>query len=336
LSYASGVDCPTPEALERELDARLGTGWQAPPNEIVRAMTITEEADGASHSVRVDYEDGQHRQVSRRVSASTCEEALSMTAVVVAVAIDALTRERESPNVAAAPAAAAAAPAAASPTAASPTAALPAAATPAAPGRPPAVPATSTPASEVPPESVPEPTAERTVFVHEAGLRFGVSAGFGTGPAYGAGLEWGMVERSGFAIRAALEGRTTGSVPAADARARFRAATARGEACFFAPTLTRSLSVPLCAGLEAGVFWAEGVVAPPAVTASEPSFVPWVAGLVTPRLRLATPSAYVELVPELRIPFVGHTFTFEAPERLVYEVPHLAFGGSIGAGLRFH
>src|SRR3954464_3714505 len=34
--YAPGPDCPTPAALERELDARLGPGWRAHPDELAR------------------------------------------------------------------------------------------------------------------------------------------------------------------------------------------------------------------------------------------------------------------------------------------------------------
>jgi hypothetical protein len=306
LVYARGADCPTPAALERELDTRLGPGWQAQPDELARTIAVTEELAREDHAVRIEYSDGSGRPVTRSLSARTCEEAAAMTAVVVAVAIDALAHERETAQSAAALHESVVAPA-----------------VPPAPAPMPSAPAL-----------IPKPHS--TPFVHEAGLRFSVSTGFGTGPAWGAGGEWALIGRSGFAVRAALEARTTGSVPAADAHARFSAFTARSDVC--APTLRppRWLSGRLCAGLEVGALKAEGVLSPPAVTAAQPSTVPWVAGLVTPRLRLGTTHAFVELVSELRFPFTRHTFTFESPERRAFAIPAVAFGVSLAAGVRFN
>lgn len=305
LVYARGADCPTPAALERELDIRLGTGWQAQPDELARTIAVTEELAREDHAVRIEYSDGSGRAVTRAINARTCEEAASMTAVVVAVAIDALAHERETAKSA-----------------------------PALHGSvvPPAVPPAPAP---VPSAAALTPKPHATRFVHEAGLRFSVTTGFGTGAAWGAGAEWGLVARS-FAVRAALEARTTGSVPAADAHARFSAFTGRSDVC--APTLRPPgrLSGRLCAGLEVGALRAEGVLSPPAVTAAQPSTVPWIAGLVTPRLRLATTHVFVELVSELRFPFTRHTFTLEAPERRVFAIPAVAFGVSLGAGVRFN
>jgi hypothetical protein len=306
LVYDLGVDCPAPDALARELDARLGPGWQAPPNELARTITISEEVLHEHYTVRVEYTDASLRRVTREVNANTCDEASSMTAVVVTIAIDALARERATP---------------------------PPEVAPNTPVTPPPTPPGKSMQAPAEPRAAAQP--RHPSFVHEAGLRFGVTSGFGTRAALGPGAEWGMVRPSGFAIRAALEARTTGNAPAADARARFSAVTARGDVCIVALKLTPLLGIPVCGGLEAGVLWAKGVTAPPAVTTTRASTVPWVAGLVTPRLRIATARAYAELVPELRLPFVGHTFTFESPERQVYTLPPAAFGVALAAGVRF-
>jgi hypothetical protein len=305
LVYALGVDCPTPSALERELDARLGAGWQASPDELARTITVSEELAREDHAVRIEYSDGSGRPMARQVNARTCEEAASMTAVVVAIAIDALAHERETAQSAPVP------------HASTRTSDVP-----------------LRPAVTLPSEPAPQLPSQRRV--HEGGGRVGISSGFGTRAAWGAGVEWGLVGRSGFALRASLEARTTGNAPAADGRARFSAFTARGEACIAALRLAVWFSLPLCAGLEAGALSAEGLLSPPTVTAPGSSVVPWVAGLLTPRLRLGTIHAFVELVPELRLPFTRHTFTFETPERVVFSIPPLAVGVSLAAGVRFN
>src|SRR6185295_17546629 len=113
---------------------------------------------------------------------------------------------------------------------------------------------------------------------------------------------WGMVETGGFALRAAVEGRYTGNVPANDARARFRAFTARADFCFATFAFGASAAFLPCVGVEGGEVLAEGIVAPPAVTSTKPAEAPWLAGLLSPRLRLTSERLFFEVVPELRLP----------------------------------
>jgi hypothetical protein len=143
------------------------------------------------------------------------------------------------------------------------------------------------------------------------------------------------VSATSFGVRAAVEARNTGNVAASDGRARFWALTARGELCFVTLALSSSVGIPVCGGLEAGVLGAEGVVSPPAITFTNPSRVPWVAGLLAPRLRFAGARVYLEVMPELRLPLAGHTFLFTSPRRPAHEVPWLAFGAALAAGARF-
>ena len=306
ITYSLGPDCPTPESFEREVGARVGGAWKAEENELARTMTLTDSAGDGGHVMRLDYPDSTGRTISRSVSATTCEEALNLMVVVTAVAIDAQLGEPEPmPDIAPPP------PAPATP------------ASTAAEGSPAVVPAPPSPATEPP------------AFVHEAGARFSAAGGFGPGVAIGFGAEWGLVGMSGFAIRAGADFRGTGDVEAADGLANFRAVTGRADGCFTLLRPAHWLGLPLCAGLEAGVLWAEGVVSAPAVTFSETSVIPWVAAVLSPRLRLSGDQAFVELAGELRAPLIRHTFLFENPEREAYSVPAFAFGAAFSIGLRF-
>jgi hypothetical protein len=292
--------------FEAELDARLGPTWKAAPDELARNLSIVESASGDLRVVRMEYADEDRRTIARAVSAPTCAEALSMMGVITAVAIEAQRHE-------AAPKSAAARE---------------------------TTPPESTVQVTAPQAAVPtkraNAVAHPAALQHEAGLRFGVSAGFGPRAALGAGAEWGLVVDEQLELRAALEARDTGNVPAADGRARFRSLVARGDVCVATLRLAAWAGVPICGGLEAGVLWAQGVHSPPAVTFERSREVPWLAGLVTPRVRLSSLRAYLELVPEIRVPFGGHTFLFEEPVRTAYRTPDFAFGLSLGAGIRFH
>jgi hypothetical protein len=306
ITYSLGPDCPTPESFEREVGARVSGAWKAADNELARTMTIADSPEGGRHVMRLDYPDSTGRTLSRSVSAATCEEALSLMVVVTAVAIDAQMREPQAAHESPGP-----------PSTLALTASTPAE------GPAPVAPA--------PPSSAPAPSA----FVHEAGIRFEATGGFGPGVALGLGAEWGMVGRKGFALRAGADFRGTGVVDAADGRARFRALTGRADGCFTLLRPARWFGLPLCAGLEAGVLWADGVISPPAVTFSKTSFIPWVAAAITPRLRLSGDEAFVELAGELRAPLVRHTFAFENPERAAFSIPAFAFGAALSAGVRF-
>ncbi len=308
ISYSLGADCPPPTAFEAQLDERLGSAWKAAPDELARTVTITTTAGENGTGLQMEYEDGAGHAVSRSVNAATCSEALALMAVITAVAVDAQLREP-------------------APSAAPTTPATPATAAPA----PPVV-------AKAAQRPAPQPASERpreAAFVHEAGLRVGVTSGFGSRVAFGLGAEWGLVGQNGFAVRVAVEGHNTGGVPASDGRARFRALTGQSVLCVATLSLTSRLGVPLCAGLEAGVLSAEGVIAPPAVTFEESSVVPWVAAVLSPRLRLTGGRLFMELVPELRFPLVGHTFLFENPTRTAYEIPPVAFGAALTVGVRF-
>jgi hypothetical protein len=305
VTYALGADCPPPDAFEAELDARLGPTWKAAPDALARNLSIAESVAGDLRVVRMQYDDDDGRTLTRAVSAPTCAEALSLMGVVTAVAIEAQRREAAPKSRAARE------------------------------SSPPKRDARAAVAQTPLPTKRANAVARALTLEHEAGLRFGVSTGFGPQVALGAGVEWGLVVDRRLEVRAALEGRDTGNVPAADGRARFRSLALRGDICGATLRLVAWAGVPLCAGLEGGVFWAEGVYSPPAVTAARSRYVPWLAGLLTPRVRLSGLRAYLELVPEIRVPLGGHTFVFDQPVRTAYRTPDIAFGLSLGAGVRF-
>jgi hypothetical protein len=305
VSYALGADCPAPEVFEAELDARLGTGWKAAPDELARTVSITESAGESGHVVRLDYQDRTGRSIARTTTAATCAEALHQMALITAVAIDAQVPE---PTTSAEPV----------------------------PSATPAVAPAACPVCPVCEPKAPPPAPSAPPLVHELGARVSGGTGFGSSASLGLGAEWGLVAASGLELRVAVEGRNTGDTEAGDARASFRAFTLRADGCFAALALTRTLSVPLCAAMEGGVLWAEGILTPPALTFTRSSVVPLVAGVVAPRLRVATRDVFFEGTPELRVPFIGHTFWFENPRRKAYEIQDLAFGVALSAGARFH
>jgi len=307
VTYALGSDCPPPDVFEAALDARLGSTWKAAEDEPARNLSIVESASGDLRVVRMEYADEAGRTITRSVNAPTCAEALSMMSVIAAVAIEAQRQQKTAPKSAAARQTAP-------------------------PERGASEPVLRTETPTQPDNGVAQPLT----LEHEVGLRFGVSTGFGPRAALGVGAEWGLVVDHQLEVRAALEGRDTGTVPAADGRARFRALAVRGDACVATLRLAAWAGVPVCAGLEAGVFWAQGEYFPPTVTSAQSRYVPWIAALVTPRVRLWSFRAYVELVPEIRVPLGGHTFVFDQPVRTAYATPGVAFGLSLGAGIRFH
>jgi len=302
IVYSLAADCPSPEEFEHQLDERLGSGWKAAPDEFARSVTITETAGAENSIVAMEYQDEDGRKISRTVSATSCREALTAMAVITAVAIDAQGR----------------------PSAASEPSATASEAPPPPPPSPPppAAPPLGAPAK---PDS-PSP-------VHEASLRFGLATGFGNGPAFALGGEWGLEWHSGFAVHVGADARDTGSVPALDARARYRVLAGHVDVCPLRIPLTSWLGVPLCAGLEEGMLWAEGVLSPPALTFTQPSYVGWLAVLLTPRLRVSGGRVFTELVPELRLPLTRPVFAFTNPDRRVYGVPALAVGATLTAGL---
>jgi hypothetical protein len=305
VSYALGSDCPAPALFEAELDARLGTGWKAAPDELARSVSVTESVGESGHVVRLDYQDRTGRSIARTTTATTCAEALHQMALITAVAIDAQVPE---PTPSAEP--------------------VPSAA--------PAVAPAACPVCPICEPKSPAPVPSTPPLVHELGARFSGGTGYGSSASFGLGAEWGLVAERGLELRVAVVGQSTGDTTASDGRATFRAFTLRADGCFATLALARSVSVPLCVGAEGGVLWAEGILAPPAVTFTRSSAVPVVSGVVAPRLRVATSRVFFEGMPELRVPFIGHTFWFANPQRKAYEIPDLAFGVAISAGARFH
>lgn len=301
LSYALDADCPPPEQFEAELDARLGSSWRAAPDELARTVSISGSSRDGGHVVRLDYQDRTGRSITRTTTAATCGEALQQMALITAVAIDAQLPEPP-------------------PSAPSPL-----------PGSTP----TACPVCPVCEPAAPPPKPEPPPLVHEVGARLGVSTGFGPSASVGLGAEWGLVAPTGLEARVAVDAHNTGDTEASNARASFRAFLLRAEGCFATLALSRALGVPFCAGVEGGLLWVEGVLTPPALTFTRSSVVPVVAGVVAPRLRVASQSVYFEATPEVRIPFVGHTFWFESPRRKAYEIPDIALGVTLAAGARF-
>jgi hypothetical protein len=105
------------------------------------------------------------------------------------------------------------------------------------------------------------------------------------------------------------------------------------EVCPVRLGLTRSLALPVCAGVEAGVLRAEGKGGP-RVANPDTGYVAWVAAVLAPRLRLDLGRVFAELVAEERFPLVRREFKLRQSEQVIHDLPHVAFG-AVGASIVF-
>jgi hypothetical protein len=251
------------------------------------------------------FTDAAGRPVSRAVSAERCEEVVSGMALVTALAIQSQVFGEQ-----------AAASASTAPVASSP-------------AEPPAprTPMVASPPRQ-PPRSRPSPWA------HDVGLRFGAADGVGPRLATGVGALWGVgTVAHPSLVRLVADWYETRTVERAGGKARFQLFAGRLEVCPVRLVLTRSLVLPACASVEAGVLEAEGkgheVVNPKTV------YWPWAAAVLAPRLRFDLGHVFAELVAEERFPLVHRNFKFNRPQREVHQIPYVAFGAAAAVGLRF-
>jgi hypothetical protein len=307
ISYVAPARCPDQAAFEAGVSERLSRPWKAEPGELARTIRVVVTEERGLLVARMAFTDAAGRLVSRAVSAERCEEVVSGMALVTALAIQSQVFGEQ-----------AAGSASAAPVASSP-------AEPPAPGAP----MVASPPRQ-PPTSRPSPWA------HDVGLRFGVADGLGPRLATGVGALWGVgpvTQPSFVRLSADWYDTRTVTVERAGGKARFQLFAGRLEVCPVRLVLARSLVLPACAGVEAGVLKAEGkgrdVVNPKTVR------WPWAAAVLAPRVRLDLGHVFAELVAEERFPLVRQPFKFNRPERLVYEIPSVAFGAVAAVGLRF-
>jgi hypothetical protein len=305
ISYDAPAECPDQAAFEAGVSERLGRPWRAAPGELARTIRVVVTKEGGALVARMTFTDATGRPVSRTVSAQNCEEVVSGIALVTALAIQSQVFGEEvaasaGPAPSAAPAAAPSAPTAASP-----------------PPRPP-------------------PTSRPSTWVHEVGLRFGVSSGLGPGLPIGVGALWGLgpISHPSF-VHVVADWYDTGTVDRGGSSVRFQLLAGRLEVCPVRLGLTRWLLVPACAGVEAGRLTAAGRERTDVVVHPRTVHIAWAAAVLAPRLRLELSRVFAELVAEERFPFVPWTFKFNRPQGDIHEIPNVAFGAVAAVGLRF-
>lgn len=88
VTYEATGACPSADDFLAQVRARVGTGWEAPPNELARTIEVR-VTGGADRSVaRIDFVDENGQPITRAVSAATCDEVVTGIALVTALAIE--------------------------------------------------------------------------------------------------------------------------------------------------------------------------------------------------------------------------------------------------------
>jgi hypothetical protein len=318
---ARGQDDANPDARARELETAVGVAYEAPSScpdasvfmERLRARTahvdlapvaevagfaVVVSSTDTSSSARIRISGAGVLPETRTVSGRTCDEVVSAAALITALAIEASS----------------------------------------------SAPPLRADRAETTPNPPPRDTPP-TLSSNEAPRGWLRSWGFGaTGGVDslvpGGGLAWGVFGE--LAARAPLDlarltlRGTAGSASAEGRSATFTALMARLTLCPLSLQIVESFFLIPCAGVDVGQLAGEG----------EPS-----AQLATPRsAAIFWSSADVMLLArwhlggvfaleaggELGFPLVRHTFVFEGPSQLVYEVPAVGAGAHLGLALRFH
>jgi hypothetical protein len=296
IAYEAPSSCPDAMAFMERLRARTARGALASPGQVARFVVIVSSTETAS-SARLELGGAGGQSVARTVTGRTCDEVVSAAALITALAIEAV---------------------------------LGGAAQPRAPED------QSTPSlPRDPPILVPSEPRER--WVRSWGL--GVTAGLDAGTP-GGGYAWGafgeLAGRAPFErVRLTIRG-TTGSASIDGRSASFDSLMARISLCPFSLRLADPLALLPCAAADAGRLVGRGE---PSADLREPrsAAILWLAAgaVVSLRWQLGALMA-IEAGGELGFPLVRHTFVFEWPTRLVYEVPVLAGGVFASVALVFH
>jgi hypothetical protein len=302
FQYQAPAECPDLASFTARVRERTERGREPEEAELARTFSVSLRPEGHGFVGEIEFLDDGGSKVSRRVRGEQCEAVVSSLALITALALDATLRHEEEP----------------------------AAPVPIAP-RPP----TPAPVVAPPQETAPvfrAPPTPRSL----TGMRVGVTGGLASAihaPVLGllGQLDW----RSGVALRLTAyygwdelevdEGR----------RARLRAQGVQVSVCPLRWGGAR-LGVAPCGFVDLGTLRSEGVRAERLISAGGDTIL-W--ATVGAELRLAwEPAApfWLELKGAAELPLRrGYRFTFDRPDRDVYEVPDYAGSLALAAGVRF-
>jgi hypothetical protein len=299
VAYEAPSRCPDASAFVERLRARTSHGDLAPSSEVARFIVIVSSTQAAS-SARIEFSGADSQPVTRTVSGRTCEEVVSAAALITALAIEATLG-----------------------------------------GAPAVIPEATEPAATSPPVRdtvvAPSPGEPRSIWLRGGGL--GASGGLDSWTP-GGGYAWGVFgELAGRAplvfARLTLRG-TAGSTSVEARSATFTSLMARLSLCPFSLQISEPISLIPCAAIDVGRLTGQGEASAELRTPRSAAIL-WSAAeaVLLVRWQLGDLVA-IEAGGELGFPLVRHTFVFEWPTRLVYEVPALGAGAYAAVALRFH
>ena len=128
----------------------------------------------------------------------------------------------------------------------------------------------------------------------------------------------------------------TGSASIEERGATFLMLGGRLSVCPFSFELANHLELAPCTGINLGQLTGHGVGSA-ALPEPRDAAIFWASaqGELSLRWSAAKPLV-VHGGAELGFPLVRHTFIFEGPTRLIYDVPVVGVGASVGVSVRFH
>lgn len=306
--------CAERERFFAHLRDKLGTGWEAAPDELARTIDVSVAAEGGRYVARIELTDARGRRVIRAVAGAECANVVDGIALITVLAIQAQLDELLDRS------------------------------EPVEPG--PAETETGPPASAPSPRPTParsqvrRPNAEgsaRGALSFRLGGRAGVHQGIGPdlAPIFGAfaGAAW-----ESLALGLAFDAAGTGEVRVNDVPAELELWAARLEGCArFRPT-TADLTVEPCGFFQAGRLTAQGIRAVPVVAQPSRGSTAWLVPGVLVAVRAKAGPFFVGLEASAGISLDREHFYIEAADgdrRTVFQVPAITSGSALCAGVAF-
>jgi len=299
VAYDAPSSCPDASVFMERLRARTAHADLVPAPEVARFAVIVSSTDTAS-SARIQFSGAEVLPATRTVSGRTCDEVVTAAALITALAIEA--------SLSGAP----------------PLPADPAETTA------PNLPSRDTP----PPFSSSEPPPGWL-----SGWGLGVGGGLDS-LTPGGGFAWGvfgeLAAHAPLALaRLTLRG-TAGSASVEARSATFTSLMARIAVCPLSFRIAEPFFLIPCAAVDMGRLAGEGEASAQLATPQSAAiFWSSAEAMLLARWHLGAVVA-LEAGGELGFPLIRHTFVFEWPRRLVYEVPAVETGVHVAFALRFH
>lgn len=310
VDYDAPSNCPGVNAYFAQVEQRVGPNWRAALQQLAQHLNVTITRVADRYLGTLEFVNDRGERFSRTVSGTVCSEVVDGTGLMTALAVQARVSGTIDPSRSGETT-----------------------------GEPPGnastrEQATSSPAPILEPAiTPPRPGARSNVHIR-VGARASLTSGVGPAVAMGPGafvaLELGRAR-----LGLGGDGLYAPDVQASLGRADFRLLSARLEGCPWSFQLRAWATLEPCAAGELGSFWVAPHVNPPAVTVSEPKAITWGAlGLLGRAVfRIQPVVATIELLG--RVPLRRERFYVASRDQVIYRIPALSAGASVGLGLQF-